>query len=132
MAEARYFCPECGSMELSASVDEVVLAKSADSLRGSESATCHLCGWSGTLKETLGAVSSEEFYDIEKIGNILLRVFAKHGTGPIYQSLVLVGLIEKDDEVAKDKVLKAVTEAALTAAFSTAAEHSAARANHGN
>jgi len=120
-AEARYFCPECGGMELAVTTPSTVVDK--DGLQASNSAVCQLCGWEGTLKDTLGAVSSEEFYDIEKVGNILLRVVTKHASGPLCQALELVGIIRPGDEEGRAKVLRAAFEGCITGSFEAAAGH---------
>lgn len=132
-AEARYFCPECGGPEVHVGGSKEELearVKIAASLRGLD-ARCQLCGWSGKVEDMLGHASSEGFYTIEKIANILLMVTAKHAAGPLCQALEMVGLIEKDDQEGKEKVIKAVTEAMVTSAFQTAADHTAAKATVG-
>lgn len=92
MADARHFCPECGNIELTVEDKLVAHVFIGD---GSNRTKCPNCGWEGTLAETIGAVSSEQFWDLNRVANVLLRVVAKHAAGPFVQVLEFVGLMER-------------------------------------
>jgi hypothetical protein len=85
-------------------------------------------------------VTSEQVWDIERIGTVLIRTLAVHGAGPLVQSLEFIGLLPKmvevpegDDEAvekarrhnrlaqaARDAVMQKICGAAVTAAFEEA------------
>lgn len=120
MAEARYFCPNCGSPDVNL-VGSAEAIKLRNSIRGFK-ANCALCAWEGMSEDLMGAVTSKEFYTIDKIANILLAATAKHAVGPMAQVLQLVGLLQPGDEEGLNKMMRAVSEAVITAAFTTASE----------
>ena len=144
MAEARYFCPDCGSIDIIlAGVDLV-----GPSGGSAGAATCPNCDWTGPISQAIGALSSERFWDVERVGSLLLRVVQKHAAGPMVQALEFVGLLPKpktsDDadfrgldsaevsrklelhnaivQECRDLVMRDVFAAAITAGFA-AAEH---------
>ncbi len=139
MAESRHFCPDCGSIDIRA-VDGSDLI----STPGSRTMECPNCSWKGPISDTLGAVSSEAFWDIERVGDVLIRVLAKHGAGPLVQVLEFVGLLPRMKTVSasddlppkevldklaayneivqrcRDAVMREIFTAAITAAFEAA------------
>lgn len=136
--EIAYFCPQCQG-------NEMALGTLLDT-DGSVSASCALCGWKGRSSDIIGAVSpaNAQFWNAEKLGNVMLISLAKHGAGPMIQTLELLGILpplpvsaegtltaEKLEEAqsaqeCRDRVMQAVIGAAVTAAFETAAEVSMA------
>lgn len=135
--EIAYFCPQCQG-------NEMTMGQLQDT-DGSVSATCGLCRWSGRSTEVVGAVSpaNAQFWNAERIGNVMLISLAKHGAGPLIQTLELLGILppiprpaegtlaglEEEAQSAqecRDRVMQAVIGAAVTAAFETAAEVSMA------
>lgn len=130
MPDARHFCPECGSIDIVVDKVSVVSADEA----GHSTATCPNCSWSGSLSDSVGAVTSDQFWDAEKIGEVLLRVIATNASGPLIQALEFVGLLPKDAEHggnrewatycqdSRDHVMRQVFEVAVVAAFTAAGE----------
>lgn len=139
MSEARYFCPDCGSIDL------VVAASAVLSVAGGSGSTaqCPNCEWSGALSETIGAVSSEQFWDAERVGRVLLRVVQKRAAGPLVQVLEFVGILPRfktvDSELSekdktglvayntmvqncRDHVMREMFAASITAGFEAAEE----------
>lgn len=135
MADARHFCPDCGSIDLV--IDPLVLAGA----EASRNASCPNCSWQGTLSKTIGAVTSEEFWDAERIGDVLIRVIHMRAAGPLVQTLEFIGLIPRmktapaddipDDKIDlhneltqkfRDHVMRAIMEAAITAAFESSVQ----------
>lgn len=129
MAEARYFCPDCGSVDLIIT-GEVV-----------KNVECPNCGWKGPINETLGLATTEKIWDIERIGSVMLRTMAVHAAGPLVQALEFIGLLQKkivlqnstetaehvrqvlwNKEVqrSRDSVMQRICEAAITAGFNEA------------
>lgn len=90
MTEARHFCPDCGNIDLV--INKAVLAGQTSS------ANCPICSWSGPLNKTIGAVTTEQFWDADRIGDVLLRVMATRGAGPIVQALEFIGLLPRKRE----------------------------------
>lgn len=140
MADARHFCPECGSIDL-----EIASLIEAPVEGGTRKARCVNCSWEGYLSQTIGAVTSEQFWDIERIGEVLIRVITTRAAGPLVSTLEYIGILppmnrtplENSDrsenaqrirhynelaQKAKDHVMRAITEAAVTAAFNSAVE----------
>jgi len=120
MTDLRRFCPTCGFIDLEIGTIQV---------------SCPNCQWVGTIEETvLAADSTEKFYGIEEIGNILIRVAAMHAAGPLLQTMQHVGLLpktqdpEKSDEYnaaaqeATDHVMRRILEGCVKAAFESAGE----------
>lgn len=93
MADARHFCPDCGNIELV--IEDKLLVHVRPESEGAHRAKCPNCGWEGPLSKTVGAVTSEQFWDIERVGEVLLRVVSKHAAGPFVQVMEFVGLIPK-------------------------------------
>lgn len=94
MAEARYFCPDCGSIDL--------IVANAE-LRDHEGKTlgraeCPNCSWKGRLVDTVGALTTEQFWDSDRVGEVLLRVLATRGAGPLVQALEFIGLLPRKRE----------------------------------
>lgn len=139
-ADARHFCPDCGGIDL-------IIMRPAVTLAGAENsgstATCPNCNWSGTLGQTIGAASREGFWDIDKVGYVLLRVVSKHAAGPFLQVMEFVGLLPRPRtltpeqamnpklvgevkqhneivEQARNGILRAIIGAAITAGFEEA------------
>jgi hypothetical protein len=83
-------------------------------------ATCPNCDWTGKATDTVGVASSEDFWDIERVGEVLLRVISKHGAGPICQVFEFVGILEKGDQAARDAIMKTASAACIQAAFEAA------------
>ena len=111
MAELHATCPDCGSLDLVTS--EVIVAESKE-------VRCPNCSWTGPAAKTVGVASSEDFWTIERVGAVLLRVMAKHAAGPLCQVFEFVGLLEKDDQAGRDVVMQAATAGCITAAFEAA------------
>lgn len=109
MAELRHTCPDCGSIDVVVSK----IAVAAD-------AHCPNCDWNGPGSETIGVASREQFWDIERVGAVLLRVISRWGAGPMCQVFEFVGLIEKDDQKARNRVMQEATAACIQAAFEAA------------
>lgn len=107
MAEVHHSCPDCGSIDVEVSV----LSKEA---------RCPNCEWKGSASSTVGVATSENFWTIERIGEVLLRVISKHGAGPMCQVFEFVGILDKDDQPARDVIMQAASAAAITAAFEAA------------
>ena len=136
MAEARHFCPDCGSIDLVIERKYVTMSAAEDT---GATAKCPNCSWDGALSKTLGAVSAEQFWDIERVGDVLLRVVQKNAAGPMVQVLEFAGLLPRlkqapDEEVTaamladhnalaqqcRDIVMREVFEASITAGFAAA------------
>ena len=98
--DARHFCPECGGIDLQVQRQYILLAEAEDT---GASARCPNCGWEGPLSKTVGAVSSEQFWDIERVGEVLLRVVSKHAAGPFIQVMEFTGLLPRRREPGDDK-----------------------------
>jgi hypothetical protein len=81
MADAKRFCPECGSPDLV--------------WTPLKNARCQLCGWEGDPKETTGVVTSDIIWDSERVSTVLLRVMAHHAAGPVVQALEFTGLLPR-------------------------------------
>jgi hypothetical protein len=90
VAEARHFCPDCGNIDLV--ITKAVLAGQTSS------ASCPSCAWSGPLNKTIGAVTTEQFWDADRIGDVLLRVMATRAAGPLVQALEFIGLLPRKRE----------------------------------
>jgi len=129
MTQARYFCPDCGSIDLNINIGIT------------KTASCPNCSWEGPLSQTVGAVTSEQFWDSERVGEVLLRVLATKAAGPVVQVLEFIGLLprkkvavaeltetEAEDlqrwnaaaQQARDAVMRSLMAAALSAAFEEA------------
>jgi predicted RNA-binding Zn-ribbon protein involved in translation (DUF1610 family) len=136
MAEARHFCPDCGGIDIQIQRKHILLSEAEDT---GATAKCPNCGWEGPLSSTVGAVTSEQFWDIEKIGEVLVRVVSKHAAGPFVQVMEFVGLMQKpllelpadwteadmrqhNELVAsgREQVVKAMLAAAISAGFEEA------------
>ena len=91
MAEVQHFCPDCGAIDL-VTQGEGVLDKEG---RSTATATCPNCSWSGPLSDSLGAATTERFFNIDKVGEILLRVITKNAAGPLVQVLEYLGLLPR-------------------------------------
>lgn len=136
MTEARYVCPDCGSIDLQ------IENKDLKDREGKSLATasCPNCAWAGPLRDTLGFVTTEQVWDIERVGEVLLRVLSRHAVGPMVQVFEFVGLIPKRRSIhgggrskdvrthnarvdkIREYVLRTTMAATLEAAFQAAAE----------
>jgi len=116
VSAAIYICPTCGCPDLVTPESNLVLA--ADQ----RNTSCPNCGWKGTLKETMGILTSERVYDTKAIAQLLFFVAAKHAAGPLAQALALIGLLDPKDQVGLDKIMRAVSGAVVEAAFTAAGE----------
>jgi hypothetical protein len=58
-------------------------------------AECPNCSWKGPLSKTIGAVTSEQFWDAKRVGEAMIRVMAVHGAGPLVQALEFIGLLPR-------------------------------------
>ncbi len=141
--EAHYACPDCGSIDLSIR-GEGLKAPDGGSLAKAE---CPNCAWAGGLSDTVGFATTENVWTVERVGEVLLRVSAKHAAGPMVQVLEFTGLIPKTLEKAppaeenqgrnwseeelnnhnelaqiiRDRVMRRTFEAFIVAAFEEAA-----------
>lgn len=142
MADARHFCPDCGSIDLDMTTKGGIITRP-----DTNTARCPNCGWSGPVSKTIGAVTTEQFWDAERVGEVMLRVMAIHGAGPLVQALEFIGLLPRMKEVppydllyddglppprqvamkwnaeaqnSRNAVMQAIMEAAITAAFEEA------------
>ena len=113
-AELRRTCPDCGSIDVETGSNIVS--------GGNALARCPNCEWTGVASQTVGVASSEGFWDIQRVGEVLLRVIAAHGVGPMCQVFEFVGLIEKGDQEARDRIMRAASAACIQAAFEEAQE----------
>jgi hypothetical protein len=137
MADSRYFCPDCGSIDLEITEKSVIISPDAKEGR----AKCPNCGWEGTLKDTIGALTTEQFWDYKRVGDILMRVIAKHAAGPFVQVMEFVGLLPRKHpsppvnpdgsvwsaadtqlhnelvDTARERILRAMLAATITAGF---------------
>lgn len=125
MAEVRYFCPECGAIDLNIHGEGLVDSEGLSTA----TASCPNCSWSGQLKDTVGAATTERFFDIEKVGEILMRVLSTRAAGPLVQVLEYLGLIprmaEYEDvkgaeaavQYARDYAMREIMTSALESAF---------------
>jgi hypothetical protein len=91
MAEARHFCPDCGSIDLRVTNSGLTGPDGESLARGS----CPNCSWEGPLSKTIGAVTQEQFWDSDRVGDVLLRVMAKNAAGPLVQVLEFIGLLPR-------------------------------------
>lgn len=131
----RQACPDCGSLDLDIST---VVGR----------AHCPLCDWDGAINETTGLLTTEVIYDIERVGEVAIRILAKHAAGPLIQLWEHFGILPKMKPVdrtvtgarrkryethnrgveeVRNQVLRATLAGALEGAFSVAA---ACRAEH--
>lgn len=88
MATAHHACPDCGSLEIELESELLVT--------GLRKAKCGFCCWEGPAKDTIGLVTSETVWDIERIAMISLRVVAKHAAGPLLQLWKFTGIVPKE------------------------------------
>lgn len=93
MADARHFCPDCGSIDLV--IEDKLLVHVHPESEDTHRAKCPNCGWEGPLGKTVGAVTTDQFWDIERVGEVLLRVVSKHAAGPFVQVMEFVGLLPR-------------------------------------
>jgi len=107
MAEIHPTCPDCGSIDVETTT---ITAEAA----------CPNCDWRGGSAETVGVASSEDFWDIERVGHVLLRVISKWGAGPMCQVFEFIGILEKGDDEARDVIMQAASAACIQAAFEAA------------
>lgn len=125
-AKVLYICPTCGCPDLMQKESMLALpAKERD-------AKCPNCNWAGKLSEAAGIATTEKVFDTKTVLNLLLYVVTKHAAGPIAQAFQFFGLIEKDDQVGLDKIMRAATEGLIEKAFMAAAEHAASKGNLAN
>lgn len=124
MAELRPFCPTCTCLEITFSE----LAEGS----GGRAAKCELCGWSGNEQDLVLVSSAEDFWDIERVGQVLLQVFTKHAIGPLIQALEHIGMVETEDIEGKEIIAKKTMEGALVALFDAAQEAYLLRAKKAN
>lgn len=123
MRDVRYFCPQCQSIELEISKGLIIHAAEQG-----PTASCATCAWEGPLKECLGAIAPEgaQFWDANKVANLLLLVVSKYAAGPLIQVMEHVGLLPRernsDAEELRDELLRTIIGAAVSAAFEKAAE----------
>lgn len=92
MAEARHFCPDCGNIDIQVTRKFVLLTEEEDT---GATAACPNCSWEGPLSKAVGAVSSEQFWDFQRVAEVLLRVVSKSAAGPFVQVMEFVGLLPK-------------------------------------
>lgn len=118
MAEAAYFCPDCGSIDL------VYEGEKALEFRESR-IRCTFCEWRGQGSEAYTAVSKKPFWNSERLSEVLIRVIAKHGAGPMMQVFKWAGLVEEKDELGMDRIMQAAIGGCITAAFEAASMHAA-------
>jgi predicted RNA-binding Zn-ribbon protein involved in translation (DUF1610 family) len=144
MADAKYLCPDCGSIDLTISGQGL---KNADG-ESLAHAVCPNCGWKGALKDTIGIASTERLWDAQRVGELLLRVVAIHAAGPLVQCFEFIGILPKKKDLpkpngsdvassdpkaladavkwneaaqeARDNVMRAVFEAVITRGFEEA------------
>lgn len=80
MTTQQQFCPKCAYIG-------VIVANGR--------AECPLCQWKGEARETLGAITTETFWDEKKVGDLMLVVLARHAAGPLIQALEHIGLLPR-------------------------------------
>jgi predicted RNA-binding Zn-ribbon protein involved in translation (DUF1610 family) len=91
VVEARYFCPDCGSIDLQIFNAELC----DDEGKSLGRAECPNCAWKGPLTATIGAMTTERMWDANRVGDLMLRVMAVHAAGPLVQALEFVGLLPR-------------------------------------
>lgn len=112
-----YICPECGCPDLE--TPKVVIITSAKEKK----AHCPNCGWEGSLADAAGILTTEHVYDTKAVLDLLLYTTMKHAAGPIAQALIFVGLLEKDDQLGMNVVMRAAIEGLVRDTFAAAAAH---------
>lgn len=117
MAESRHTCPKCGAIDLNIKVSGIV--DSGGNSVGS-TATCG-CGWQGPLNESVGVITTENFFGIEDLAHLMVMLVAKNLAGPLWQLLVFTGLVEQDDEIGRKKILDAAFTGLIISVFEAAA-----------
>ncbi len=121
MSDIRLFCPRCGCIDL---IMPTIVGVDL---------VCPSCAWTGSEAESLAAMTTEKFYGIEEVGEILLKVGAKHACGPLLSTLQHIGLLNKADpkrsdeynaavQRAQDHVMRSILEAIVVASFTAAGE----------
>jgi hypothetical protein len=126
--EVQYFCPRCQGLEIEIAAQAILTGQLGD-----RQARCHLCGWTGTVEDLIGALSptGEVFWTSDRVASALLKGVTKFAAGPCVQLMEVIGLVPKiegsvaEQQSARDvreAVLKAVLAAVVTAAFEAAAE----------
>lgn len=142
MADARHFCPDCGGIDLQ--IDETTTIITLEGSKPQRTAQCPNCSWSGPLTATIGAVTTEQFWDFKRVGDVLMRVIGRHAAGPFVQVMEFVGLLPRPYETppknadgsmwsptdlrthnrlvreAREEILRAMIGAAIAAGFETA------------
>lgn len=106
MGEARHFCPDCGSIDIEI-INRDLRDDKGNSLGRAE---CPNCGWKGALTQTIGAVSTEQFWDAERVGEVMMRTMAIHAAGPLVQCLEFIGLLPRKRYKPEDKLDHHVNE----------------------
>lgn len=89
MVDARYFCPDCGSIDLKIEQGGLEVAK------GTRECECPNCGWKGPIAKTVGAATTQQFWDTKRVGDVMIRTVGIHAAGPLVQCLEFIGLLPK-------------------------------------
>lgn len=89
--DARHFCPDCGSIDLIITNEELRDAEGKSLAR----VECPNCGFRGPISATIGAVTQQQFWDAERVGEVMMRTLAIHGAGPLVQCLEFIGLLPR-------------------------------------
>lgn len=117
MTTQIHICPQCGCPDLKYG-DEGSVILSAQS----RAVECPNCGWSGALSDSAAILTTEKVYDLKAVSDILIYTVTKYAGGPLAQTLMLIGLLRRDDQEGLDKILRATLGAMVEAAFTAAAE----------
>lgn len=138
-AEVRNTCPDCGSLDVEVKTALVVVA--GDSVE--DTARCANCAWEGPASQIRVFATTQQLWDIERVGSVALRVISKHAAGPLVQLWEFVGILPRSRQITREvtgkrkkaaneynnkvnevrgEVMREVFAAALEAAFNTAAK----------
>lgn len=114
-AELKCSCPECGYIDLVRKTSIV-----------DDACNCPNCGWKGRVSDTVGFATTEQIWDIERVGSVLLRVLMINAAGPLIQCLEFVGLLpriedgdfsKEEAQTMRDNVMKKVCEVTIKTVF---------------
>lgn len=107
MPDLKYFCPDCGAIELDINRSPIITGPGDEG--GAGTASCTNCAWEGPISSMIGAATTQQFWDAERVGDVLLRVLAKTAAGPMIQCLEFIGILPKyktepDEDVPASKL----------------------------
>ena len=136
--QIAYFCPGCQNIDVV--IHRPVIIDPAKT-NGGATYECPACGSAGDASELIGALNPEnqDFWNEERIGNVMLRAGAKLAAAPMLQVMELIGIAPRisfageNPESRKEMlqeimdvrqaIVKDVIAAFVEAAFESAARH---------